>query len=139
MPLPLLSREGVHDSVALPSGLSTNKDEPIDDVQVACLRAVSILVMCNEGAEREFLKAVFTRYGARVTAACSTAEAVALMKRKPTDMFVADFEMAGPNSSRVLEALEGRRPGTAVPTLAIVNEGQPTRVTRLFWSSFRNT
>jgi len=120
--LPLLSHQDVHDSLAFSSGPGTDKDELIDDVQVARLRGLSILVMSDEVAEREFLKAVFTRYGARVTAAYSTAEAIALMNRKPPDIFVADFEMAGPNSSRLLKALEGRRQGTAVPTLAIVNE-----------------
>ena len=85
------------------------------------LHGLSILVMSDEGAERELLKAVFMRYGARVTAAYSTAEAIALLKRKRPDVFVADFEMAGHNCSGLLEAVKGEGKST-VPTLAIVNE-----------------
>lgn len=120
--LPLLNNEDVRDSWALHSGTHTNEDEEIHDVQLARLRGLSILVMSDEVAEREFLKAVFTRLGARVTAAYSTAEALALMKRKRPNIFVADFEMAGPNSSRLLQALEANLEGAVVPTLAIVNE-----------------
>jgi CheY-like chemotaxis protein len=89
---------------------------------VARLRGLSLLVISDERAEREFLQAVFMTQGADVTAAHSTAEAVALMKRNPPEVLVADFEMPGPNSSGLLKALEGRGKGTAVPTLAIVNE-----------------
>src|SRR4030095_8891012 len=120
--LPLLSNEDVPDSLALRSAPGTCKVEPIEDVQAFCLRGVSVLVMSDAGAERDFLKAVFERHGARVTAAYSTAEAVALIMRKRPDVFVADFEMAGPNSSRLLQALAGRGGGTTVPTVAIVNE-----------------
>lgn len=120
--LPLLNNKDVRDSWALHSGTHTNEDEEIHDVQVARLRGLSILVMSDEVAERELLKAVFTRLGARVTAAYSTAEALALMKRKRPNIFVADFEMAGPNSSRLLQALEANLEGAVVPTLAIVNE-----------------
>jgi CheY-like chemotaxis protein len=120
--LPLLNNQDVHDSLALRSGPRTNKEAGIQDVQVACLRGLSLLVISDERAEREFLQAVFKNQGARVTAAYSTAEAIALMKRKPPDIFLTDFEMPGPNSSDLLKALEGRGKGTAVPTLAIVNE-----------------
>ena len=77
--------------------------------------------MSDEGAERELLKAVLMRYGARVTAAYSMAEALALLKRKRPDVFVADFEMAVHNSAGLVEAVRGEGK-SAIPTLAIVNE-----------------
>jgi CheY-like chemotaxis protein/anti-sigma regulatory factor (Ser/Thr protein kinase) len=120
--LPLLTNKDVCDSLMLGSGPGVNKDEACDDAQVVRLRGLNILVMSDESAERELLKAVFSRHGAQVTVAYSTAEAVALMKRRRPDIFVADFEMAGPNSSRLLQALERRGKRPSVPTLAIVNE-----------------
>ena len=107
----------------------------LEAVQVFALRGVNVLIMSDESAERDLLKAVFERQGARVTAAYSTAEAVALVMRKRPDVFVADFEMAGPNSSRLLEA-GGRGWGTKVPTITIVNEAPTTRLTRLCLPSF---
>jgi CheY-like chemotaxis protein len=77
--------------------------------------------MSDEGAERELLKAVLMRHGARVTAAYSMAEALALLKRKRPDVFVADFEMAGHNGTGLLEAVRGEG-NSSIPTLAIVNE-----------------
>ena len=136
--LPLLSNEDVPDSLALRSAPGTCKVEPIEDVQVFCLRGVSVLVMSDEGAERDLLKAVFERQGARVTAAYSTAEAVALIMRKRPDVFVADFEMAGPNSSRLLQALAGRGRGTRVPTVAIVNEAPTDPVDKALLALFHN-
>jgi PAS domain S-box-containing protein len=136
--LPLLSNRDIHASLALRSGPGAGKDDKIENVQVARMRGLSILVMSDDGAEREFLQAVFTNQGAQVTAAYSTAEAVALMKRRRPDIFVADFEMAGPNSSRLLQALQGRGKGTAVPTLAIVNEA-PSDPGDKALPSFRNT
>ena len=136
--LPLLSNEDVPDSLALRSAPGTRKVEPIEDVQVFCLRGVSVLVMSDEGAERDLLKAVFERHGARVTAAYSTAEAVALIMRKRPDVFVADFEMAGPNSSRLLQALAGRGRGTTVPTVAIVNEAPTDPVDKALLALFHN-
>ena len=56
-----------------------------------------------------------------MTAAYSMAEALALLKRKRPDVFVADFEMAGHNSAGLLEAVKGEGKST-IPTLAIVNE-----------------
>jgi CheY-like chemotaxis protein len=96
--------------------------------------------MSDEGAERDLLKAVFERHGARVTAAYSTAEAVALIMRKRPDVFVADFEMAGPNSSRLMQALEvkGRDRGTTVPTVAIVNEAPTDPVDKALLALFHN-
>jgi len=94
--------------------------------------------MSDEGAERDLLKAVFERHGARVTAAYSTAEAVALIMRKRPDVFVADFEMAGPNSSRLLQALAGRGRGTTVPTVAIVNEAPTDPVDKALLALFHN-
>jgi CheY-like chemotaxis protein len=75
----------------------------------------------DEGAERELLKAVLMRHGARVTAAYSMAEALALLKRKRPDVFVADFEMAGHNSATLVEVLRGEG-DSSIATLAIVNE-----------------
>ncbi len=115
--LPLLSTEETHDS--LPRD-GSDIDE-FDDVRADRLQGLSILVMSDEGAERELLKAIFMRHGARVTAAYSMAEALALMKRKSPDVFVADFEMAGYNSAGLLAALKGEGKST-IPTLAIVNE-----------------
>jgi CheY-like chemotaxis protein len=122
--LPLLANgdKEISDSWVLHSGTDKNEGEVSHDAEVARLRGLSILVMSDEGAERELLKTVFSRLGASVTAAYSTAEALALMKRRRPDIFVADFEMAGPNTSRLLRALEENLKGAAVPTLAIVNE-----------------
>ena len=94
--------------------------------------------MSDEGAERDLLKAVFERRGARVTAAYSAAEAVALIMRKRPDIFVADFEMAGSNSSRLLQALEGRGRVITVPTLAIVNEAPTDPVDKALLALFHN-
>ena len=73
-----------------------------------------------------------------MTAAYSTAEAVALIMRKRPDVFVADFEMAGPNSSRLLEALAGRGRDTKVPTVAIVNEAPTDPVDKALLALFHN-
>jgi len=135
--LPLLSSEDVSDSLALRSARGTHKVE-LEAVQVFGLRGVNVLVMSDESAERDLLKAVFERQGARVTAAYSTAEAVALIMRKRPDVFVADFEMAGPNSSRLLEALAGRGRGTKVPTVAIVNEAPTDPVDMALLALFHN-
>jgi PAS domain S-box-containing protein len=135
--LPLLSSEDVSDSLALRSARRTHKVE-LEAVQVFGLRGVNVLVMSDEGAERDLLKAVFERQGARVTAAYSTAEAVALIMRKRPDVFVADFEMAGPNTSRLLEALAGRGRGTKVPTVAIVNEAPTDPVDKALLALFHN-
>ena len=135
--LPLLSNEDVSDSLALRSARRTHKVE-LEAVQVFGLRGLNVLVMSDEGAERDLLKAVFERQGARVTAAYSTAEAVALIMRKRPDVFVADFEMAGPNSSRLLEALAGRGRGTKVPTVAIVNEAPTDPVDMALLALFHN-
>ena len=135
--LPLLSNEGVSDSLVLRSARGTHKVE-LEAVQVFGLRGVNVLVMSDEGAERDLLKAVFERQGARVTAAYSTAEAVALIMRKRPDVFVADFEMAGPNTSRLLEALAGRGRGTKVPTVAIVNEAPTDPVDKALLALFHN-
>jgi PAS domain S-box-containing protein len=136
--LPLLSNEDVAESLGLRSAPGARKVKHVEDIQVSCLRDVSILVMSDEGTERDLLKAVFERRGARVTAAYSTAEAVALIIRKRPDIFVADFEMAGPNSSRLLQALEGRGRGARVPTLAIVNEGPTDPVDKALLARFHN-
>ena len=93
-------------------------------------------MMSDEGAERDLLKAVFARHGARVTEAYSTAEAVALIMRKRPDVFVADFEMAGPNSPRLLQALEGTGMGRTVPTIAIVNEAPTDPVDKTLLALF---
>ena len=135
--LPLLSNEDVSDSLTLRSARRTHKVE-LEAVQVFGLRGVNVLVMSDEGAERDLLKAVFERQGARVTAAYSTAEAVALIMRKRPDVFVADFEMAGPNTSRLLEALAGRGRGTKVPTVAIVNEAPTDPVDKALLALFHN-
>ena len=135
--LPLLSNEDVSDSLTLRSARRTHKVE-LEAVQVFGLRGLNVLVMSDEGAERDLLKAVFERQGARVTAAYSTAEAVALIMRKRPDVFVADFEMAGPNSSRLLEALAGRGRGTKVPTVAIVNEAPTDPVDKALLALFHN-
>ena len=135
--LPLLSSEDVSDSLALRSARGTHKVE-LEAVQVFGLRGVNVLVMSDESAERDLLKAVFERQGAQVTAAYSTAEAVALIMRKRPDVFVADFEMAGPNSSRLLEALAGRGRGTKVPTVAIVNEAPTDPVDKALLALFHN-
>ena len=117
--LPLLSTEETHDSLAL--GSDGSDIDEFDDVRADRLQGLNILVMSDEGAERELLKAVLMRYGARVTAAYSMAEALALLKRKRPDVFVADFEMAGHNSAGLVEAVKGEGK-SAIPTLAIVNE-----------------
>jgi len=135
--LPLLSSEDVSDSLALRSARGTHKVE-LEAVQVFGLRGVNVLVMSDESAERDLLKAVFERQGARVTAAYSTAEAVALVMRKRPDIFVADFEMAGPNSSRLLEALAGRDRDTKVPSVAIVNEAPTDPVDKALLALFHN-
>jgi len=135
--LPLLSSEDVSDSLALRSARGTHKVE-LEAVQVFGLRGLNVLVMSDEGAERDLLKAVFERQGARVTAAYSIAEAVALIMRKRPDVFVADFEMAGPNTSRLLEALAGRGRGTKVPTVAIVNEAPTDPVDMALLALFHN-
>jgi PAS domain S-box-containing protein len=119
--LPLLNREDLDESLAMHSAPEGSKHEGIDDAQEVRLQGLSLLVMSDEAPERELLKAVFTRHGARVIAAYSTAEAVALIRRNRPDVFVADFEMAGSNSSRLLHALEGSGKRTAVPVLAIVD------------------
>ena len=120
--LPLLNSQDLHESLELPSEPSTNIDDELGDVRTTRLRGIRILVMSDEGAERELLQAVLANQGARVTPAYSTAEAVALMRRRKPDIFVADFEMAGPHSARLLQALEASGKDRAVPTLAIVNE-----------------
>jgi len=135
--LPLLSSEDVSDSLALRSARGTHKVE-LEAVQVFGLRGVNVLVMSDESAERDLLKAVFERQGARVTAAYSTAEAVALIMRKRPDVFVADFDMAGPNSSRLLEALAGRGRDTKVPSVAIVNEAPTDPVDKALLALFHN-
>ena len=135
--LPLLSNEDVSDSLTLRSARRTHKVE-LEAVQVFGLRGLNVLVMSDEGAERDLLKAVFERQGARVTAAYSIAEAVALIMRKRPDVFVADFEMAGPNTSRLLEALAGRGRGTKVPTVAIVNEAPTDPVDMALLALFHN-
>jgi len=136
--LPRLSHEDIEDSLALRSAPGTRKVEHIDDVQVGCLRGLSILVMSDEGAERDLLQTVFARHGARVTVAYSTAEAVALVMRKRPDVFVADFEMAGPNSPRLRQALEGTGKGRTVPILAIVNETPTDPVDKALLALFHN-
>jgi len=133
--LPLLSNQDLSDSLGLRSAPGARKVEHVEDIEVSCLRDVSILVMSDEGVERDLLKAVFERRGARVTAAYSTAEAVALIMRKRPDIFVADFEMAGQNSSHLLQALERRGRGT-VPTVAIVNEAPADPVDRALLALF---
>jgi hypothetical protein len=117
--LPLLSTEATHDSLAL--GSDGSDIEEFDDVRADRLQGLSILVMSDEGAERELLKAVLMRHGAHVTAAYSMAEALALLKRKRPDVFVADFEMAGHKSAALLEVLRGEG-DSSIATLAIVNE-----------------
>ena len=117
--LPLVGTEDTPDALGL--GSDGSDTDEFDDVRTDGLYGLSILVMSDERAERELLRAVFMRYGARVTAAYSTAEALALLKRKRPDVFVADFEMAGHNCSGLLEALGGEGK-SAVPTLAIVSE-----------------
>ena len=136
--LPLLSNEDIPDSLTLRSAHGTGRFESIGDVHVFGLRGVSVLVMSDESAERDLLKAVLERQGALVTAAYSTAEAVALVLRKRPDVFVADFEMAGPNSARLLEALAGTGMGTKIPTLAIVNAAPTNPVDKALLALFRN-
>lgn len=136
--LPRLSNENVAESLGLRSAPGARKVKHVEDIQVSCLHDVSILVMSDEGAERDLLKAVFERRGARVTAAYSAAEAVALIMRKRPDIFVADFEMAGSNSSRLLQALEGRGRVITVPTLAIVNEAPTDPVEKALLALFHN-
>jgi len=136
--LPLLSNEDIPDSLTLRSAHGTGRFENIGDVHVFGLRGVSVLVMSDENAERDLLKAVLEQQGALVTAAYSTAEAVALVLRKRPDVFVADFEMAGPNSARLLEVLAGTGRGTKVPTLAIVNAAPTDPVDKALLALFRN-
>ena len=131
--LPRLSHEDVEDSLALRSAPGRRK---VDDVRVGCLRGLSILVMSDEGAERDLLQSVFARHGARVTVAYSTAEAVALVMRKRPDVFVADFEMAGPNSPRLRQALEGTGKGRTVPIVAIVDEAPTDPVDKALLTLF---
>ncbi len=121
--LQLLSEPEAHGSLALHSQPRTDLEEDKPErLRVSPLRGVKILVMSDEGVEREFLTTVFTHQAAQVTAAYSTTEAFALIKRKPPDVFVADFEMMGANGSRLLQALKDRGSGDAVPALAIVDE-----------------
>jgi PAS domain S-box-containing protein len=137
--LPLLNHEDVPDSLAMRSAPGTRKVEPVESDQgLSYLRGVSVLVMSDESTERDLLKAVCERHGARVAVAYSTAEAVALITRKRPDVFVVDFEMAGPNSSRLLQALAGRGRGSTVPTLAIVNEAPTDPVDKALLALFRN-
>ncbi|MBM3804385.1 MAG: hybrid sensor histidine kinase/response regulator [Acidimicrobiia bacterium] len=134
--LPLLSAGEAHDPPALSAEPSVGSDEPPGGVRVALLRELRVLVMSDEGAERELLKAVLTRHGARVTEAYSTAEAVALMRRARPDIFVADFEMAVSNSERLLHALHGRGRSAAVPCLAIRNDAPTESADRSLLARF---
>jgi len=119
--LPLLRTKEEPDSSASQSGPEASRNEGVEEDRLSRLRGLSILVMTEQAAERELLKAVFTRQGARVTDAYSMAEVLALMKRRPPDIFVADFEMAAPHGSGLLRILEGRSKGAVLPALAIIN------------------
>jgi CheY-like chemotaxis protein len=134
--LPLLSAGEPHDLSSLSAEPGMGSDERMGGVRVTLLRELRILVMSDEVAERELLRAVFTRHGARVTDAHSTAEAIALIRRTRPDVFVADFEMSAPNGDRLLNALNGRGRSAAVPSLAILNEKPTEPADRILLAKF---
>jgi PAS domain S-box-containing protein len=85
------------------------------------LRDVRVLVVDDEPEAREVVAAVLAQYGADVTVAASTAEALELLGRVRPDVLISDIGMAGRDGYALLREIRGLPPsdGGLTPAVAL--------------------
>ena len=116
--------------VRLPSILSAQPPQPgtpseVDATPLAprsrMLSGVEVLVVDDEEDTRELLKTVFESYGAKVTAACSVADAMREIGQSLPHVIVSDIAMPGEDGFSLVRRLRARpaHAGGDVPAIAL--------------------
>jgi signal transduction histidine kinase/ActR/RegA family two-component response regulator len=98
------------------------------------LANVRVLVVDDEDDARELLKTMFEAFGAEVTAASSTAEAMQCFERSTPDVLVSDVGMPFEDGYALIRRVRARQPqrGGLVPAIALTAYASPTdRLTAL--------
>lgn len=96
------------------------------DLSTQILQGVKVLVVDDEADAREMIALALETYGAEVTIAGSTAEALEIFDRVQPDVLVSDIGMPGENGYvliRRLRDLEAER-GSQVPAIALTAYAQ---------------
>jgi PAS domain S-box-containing protein len=85
------------------------------------LREIRVLVVDDEPEAREVVAAVLAQYGADVTLAASTAEALELFDRVRPDVLISDIGMPGPDGYALLREIRARpaSDGGLTPAVAL--------------------
>jgi len=83
--------------------------------------AMDILVVDDEPLQRDIMKMILEEEGYRVETAASGAEALAHMKKNPTDLILTDLKMQGMDGLEIMESL--REEGIALPVLIVTAHG----------------
>jgi CheY-like chemotaxis protein len=116
---------GTHVEVRIPIRAAASRHERAIPPPPATLRGVSVLVVDDDPANLEFVRATLEQFGAIVMTASTVPEAEARLQRDPPDVVVSDLVMPGHDGwelireIRRLDDLQGRRtPAAALTALA---------------------
>ena len=109
------------------------------DLDEGILRGIKVLVVDDEADVRELVSIALEAYGAAVTTARSTAEALALFDRVQPDVLVSDIGMPEENGYvliRRLRDLEAER-GSQIPAIALTAYAQEEDRRQVFRAGFQ--
>ncbi|MEO6573119.1 MAG: response regulator [Polyangiaceae bacterium] len=128
--LPLLAEQ--RRSLATGKKKRRPSDEPV-------LTGVRILVVDDDARQREALSALLTRYGARVTIAKSSNDALRKLTKQKVDVLLSDLAMPTEDGFaliRKVRALEGKT-GQNVLAAALTGRIDPREVTQALLAGFQ--
>ena len=91
------------------------------------LPAARVLVVDDEEAVREAMRALLEELGCRVTVACGTEAALRVIEAEPPDILIADFRLQCQDSGlATIEAARARIP--SLPVMLITGDSAPDRL-----------
>jgi signal transduction histidine kinase/CheY-like chemotaxis protein len=95
------------------------------------LKGLEILVVDDAADTREVMVEALTKYGARITAAPSVAEALGLLERGHFDLLISDIEMPNRDGYSLIQEIRARENGRGKPLPAVALTAHITAADRL--------